>query len=112
MFSFFPLLFQDGHQEGKEKASRKPAAKRAPQRSTSKVHSSLGAKPLSKKAKAPAPIDEKEKSKPAKDSSRLPNHFYELVFPAMVERIHHAEHLLTPPDKVAHCILPCIEQRG
>ncbi|XP_057719626.1 uncharacterized protein LOC130934052 [Arachis stenosperma] len=80
--------------------------------SRSKAHSSLGAKHLSKKMKAPAPIDVNEKSKPAKDSSRFPNRFCELMFPFMVERNYHAEHLLTPPDKVAPCILPRIEQRG
>ena len=57
--------------KGKEIAPRKPAAKRAPQRPNSKVHSSLRAKPLSKKGKTPAPIDENDKGKPAKDSSRF-----------------------------------------
>ena len=97
------------NKKGKEKASRKPATKRAPQKSNSKAHSSLGAKPLSKKAKAPAPIDEIEKRKPEKDSSRFPNRFCELVFPAMVERNYHAEHLLASLDKVAPCILPRVE---
>ncbi|QHO35192.1 uncharacterized protein DS421_9g273460 [Arachis hypogaea] len=98
--------------KSKEKASRKPAAKRAPPKSCSKAQSSLGAKPLFKKAKAPAPIDDNEKSKPAKDPSKFPNRFCELMFPLMVERNYHAEHLLAPPDKVAAYILPCIEQRG
>ena len=98
--------------KGKEKASRTPAAKRALPKSRSKAHSSLGAKPLSKKAKAPAPIDDNEKSKPTKDSSRFLNRFCELMFSFMVERNYHVEHLLTPPDKVAPYILPHIEQRG
>ncbi|QHN83151.1 uncharacterized protein DS421_20g702160 [Arachis hypogaea] len=98
--------------KGKEKAPRKPAAKKDTPKINSKVHSSLGAKPLSKKAKIPTPIDEKEKSKPAKDSSRFSNHFCERVFPSMVVRNCHPEHLLAPPDKVAPYILPRIEQRG
>ena len=98
--------------KGKEKASRKPATRRAPQKSNSKARSSLGAKPLSKKGKTSAPLDENDKGKPAKDSSRFPNRFCELMFPSIVVRNYHPEHLLAPPDKVAPYILACIEQRG
>ncbi|XP_052116543.1 uncharacterized protein LOC127746658 [Arachis duranensis] len=94
----------DGHQERQGESFKETSHKEGTPKSRSKAHSSLGAKPLSKKVKAPAPIDDNEKSKRAKDSSRFTNRFCELVFPAMVERNYHAEHLLTPLDKVAPCV--------
>ena len=112
MFSFILSLFRMATKKGKEIALRKSAAKRAPQKSNSKVRSSLGAKPPSKKGMTPAPLDENDKGKSAKDSSRFPNRFCELMFPSIAVKNYHPEHLLAPPDKVAPYILPRIEQRG
>ncbi|KAL4287207.1 hypothetical protein AHAS_Ahas19G0163100 [Arachis hypogaea] len=98
--------------KGKEKASKKPATKRAPQKSTTKARPTLGAKPLSKKKKTPVHIDEREKDTRARDPTRFPNCFCELMFPTMVERNYYSEHLLAPPDHIAPYVLPCIERRG
>ncbi|KAL4337877.1 hypothetical protein AHAS_Ahas12G0154100 [Arachis hypogaea] len=86
--------------KGKEKESKKPATKRAPQRSTAKVHPTLGAKPLSKKAKTIVHIDEQEKDNPARDPTQFSNCFCELMFPAMVERIIILSIYSPPPDHI------------
>ncbi|KAL4294255.1 hypothetical protein AHAS_Ahas18G0209800 [Arachis hypogaea] len=88
-------------QKGKENASKKPATKKAPQKSTSKACPTLGAKPLSKKTKTIVHIDEQEKGNLARDPTKFPNRFCELMFPTMVERNYHSEHLLAPPDHIA-----------
>ncbi|KAL4276455.1 hypothetical protein AHAS_Ahas20G0208900 [Arachis hypogaea] len=97
--------------KGKEKVLKKPATKRAPQRSTAKAHPTLGAKPLSRKAKTIIYIDEQEKENPARDPTRFPNRFSELIFPTMVERNYHSEHLLAPPDHIVQYVMSRIERR-
>ncbi|KAL4276274.1 hypothetical protein AHAS_Ahas20G0190800 [Arachis hypogaea] len=86
--------------KGKEKASKKPPTKRTPHRSTTKARPTLKVKPPSKRVNRVIHIDEKEKGNPAKNSTRFTNHFCELMFPILVERNYHSEHLLVPPERL------------
>ena len=97
--------------KGKEKASKKLPTKRAPQRTTTKAHHAPKVKPPSKRVKRFIHIDKEEKGNPAKDSARFTNRFCELMFPILVERNYHSEHLLTPLEHLVQFVIPRIEGR-
>nr|XP_025617042.1 uncharacterized protein LOC112709369 [Arachis hypogaea] len=87
----------------KQKSLKKPT--------TNKAHQEPKAKPLLKKARSTAKIDELEKDNPPRDSSKFSNRYCELVYPIMTERNYHSKPLLVLPAHIAPMVMPRIERR-
>ncbi|KAL4275887.1 hypothetical protein AHAS_Ahas20G0152100 [Arachis hypogaea] len=96
---------------GKEKASNKTPAKKGTKRAPAKAQPSSKVKPPTKRVKRSIRVDEAEKEFPAWDSARFTNRYCERMFPILVERNYHNEHLLILPEHFIEFVVPRIERR-